>query len=149
PDFAIEEVGEMFKQWQRDKREDILGYRDRRYRSTITGTLAPPHHTPWMQAMDDSLEAFLRESRELEAQPLPESEDKATVAEPGRGTALYSAPHPGQNRAARVAALFCPEPSPAAAGRTFRVSKGGGRSRRRRPGDMERKGLPAAAGPIR
>src|SRR5690606_34345747 len=27
-----------------------------------------------------------------------------------------------------------------------RVSKGGGRSRRRRPGDMERKGLPAAAG---
>ena len=41
-----------------------------------------------------------------------------------------------------------PEPSPAVAGRPLRVSKGGGRSRRRRPGDMERKGLPAAAGPI-
>src|SRR5690554_7034317 len=41
PEFAIEEMAEMFKQWQRDKQEDILGYRDRRYRSTITGTLAP------------------------------------------------------------------------------------------------------------
>src|SRR5690554_4839771 len=29
PDFAIEEMAEMFKQWQRDKREDILGYRDK------------------------------------------------------------------------------------------------------------------------
>ena len=42
-----------------------------------------------------------------------------------------------------------PEPSPVVAGRPLRVSKGGGRSRRRRPGDMERKGLPAAAGPVR
>src|SRR5690606_25100632 len=41
------------------------------------------------------------------------------------------------------------EPSPAVAGRPLRVSKGGGRSRRRRPGDMERKGLPATAGPVR
>ena len=71
PDFRIEEVAEMFKQWQHDKREDILGYRNKRYRSTITGTLAPPHHTPWMKAMDDTLEAFLRESRELEEQPTP------------------------------------------------------------------------------
>jgi trimethylamine monooxygenase len=28
----------------------------------LTGTLAPPHHTPWMEAMDDSLEAFLADS---------------------------------------------------------------------------------------
>ncbi len=59
----------MFKQWQRDKREDILGYRNRSYRSTITGTLAPPHHTRWMEAMDDSLQAFLDEPRALEEQP--------------------------------------------------------------------------------
>ena len=36
---------------------------------------------------------------------------------------------------------------PAAAGRPLRVSKGGGSRRRRMPGDMERKGLPAATGP--
>src|SRR5690606_31091098 len=42
-----------------------------------------------------------------------------------------------------------PKPSPVVAGRPLRVSNGGGRSRRRRPGDMERKGLPAATGPIR
>src|SRR5690606_18447398 len=40
--------------------------------------------------------------------------------------------------------LHSPKPSPAVAGRPFRVSKGGGG--RRPPGDMERKGLPAAAG---
>src|SRR5690554_4257028 len=48
---------------------------------------------------------------------------------------------------AELAPLPCRKPSPAVAGRPLRVSKGGGRSRRRRPGDMERKGLPAAAGP--
>src|SRR5690606_7439564 len=38
-------------------------------------------------------------------------------------------------------------PSPSVAGRPLRVSKGGGLRRRRRPGDMERKGLPATEGP--
>lgn len=61
PGFDVEGVAELFKQWQRDKREDILGYRDKSYRSVLTGTLSPAHHTPWMQAMDDSLEAFLSE----------------------------------------------------------------------------------------
>lgn len=65
PHFDIEGMGELFKQWKRDKKKDILGYRDRQYRSTLTGTLAPLHHTPWMQALDDSLEAFLQ----LEAEP--------------------------------------------------------------------------------
>lgn len=59
PDFPIEQVAEIFKQWKRDKKRDILGYRDQRYRSVLTGTLAPAHHTPWMKALDDSLEAFL------------------------------------------------------------------------------------------
>ncbi|MGJ4803384.1 NAD(P)-binding domain-containing protein [Luteimonas sp. SDU82] len=68
PDFAIETVAGMFKQWLRDKQAGILDYRDKSYRSTITGTLAPPHHTRWMQAMDDSLQAFLENSSELEDQ---------------------------------------------------------------------------------
>ena len=29
------------------------------YRSTLTGTMAPVHHTPWMEALDDTLETFL------------------------------------------------------------------------------------------
>ncbi|MGY1521137.1 NAD(P)-binding domain-containing protein [Luteimonas sp. A482] len=68
PEFAIEKMGEMFKEWMRDKQAGILDYRDRSYRSTITGTLAPRHHTRWMEAMDDSLQAFLEDSRELEDQ---------------------------------------------------------------------------------
>lgn len=61
PDFDVEGVAKIFKQWEHHKAEDILGYRNRSYRSTLTGTLAPAHHTPWMQAMDDSLETFLDE----------------------------------------------------------------------------------------
>lgn len=60
PDFAIEKVAEIFKEWMNDKRDGILDYRNKSYRSVVTQTLAPPHHTPWMEAMDDSLEAFLR-----------------------------------------------------------------------------------------
>src|SRR5690625_1660012 len=41
-----------------------------------------------------------------------------------------------------------PKPSAVVAGRPLRASQGGGLRRRRRPGDMERKGLPAATGPI-
>lgn len=59
PDFGIEGVAEMFKQWKRDKKRDILGYRNQQYRSLLTGNLAPVHHTPWMLALDDSLAAFL------------------------------------------------------------------------------------------
>src|SRR5690554_2641898 len=61
PEFDVAAVAEIFKQWVRHKEADILGYRNKSYRSTMTGTLAPVHHTPWMEAMDDSLEAFLGE----------------------------------------------------------------------------------------
>ncbi len=59
PSFDVEGMATLFKEWKHDKQKDILGYRNRSYRSTMTGTMSPPHHTPWMQAMDDSLEAFL------------------------------------------------------------------------------------------
>jgi len=65
PELDVEGVAEIFKAWLGDKQADILGYRDKGYRSTITGTQSPPHHTPWMQAMDDSLEAFLSDESEL------------------------------------------------------------------------------------
>ena len=41
-----------------------MGYRDRSYRSVMTGTAAVPHHTRWLQALDDSLEEYLRETAE-------------------------------------------------------------------------------------
>ncbi|MGV3653286.1 MAG: NAD(P)-binding domain-containing protein [Noviherbaspirillum sp.] len=59
PGFEAEEVAGLLKQWLRDKQENILTYRDRRFRSVVTGTLAPAHHTPWMEELDDSLERFL------------------------------------------------------------------------------------------
>ena len=37
-----------------------MTFRDNRYRSVMTGTMAPIHHTPWVDAMDDSMESYLR-----------------------------------------------------------------------------------------
>ena len=59
PDFDIPEVNRMFKQWKADKKADIMNYRDKGFRSTLTGTMAPVHHTPWITAMDDSMETYL------------------------------------------------------------------------------------------
>ncbi|MDE0749884.1 MAG: NAD(P)/FAD-dependent oxidoreductase [Acidimicrobiales bacterium] len=59
PDFDIPAVNQMFKDWKAHKKADIMGYRDQGFRSTLTGTVAPVHHTPWMEAMDDSLEDYL------------------------------------------------------------------------------------------
>ena len=64
PDFDVEGMAELFKSWKHDKQKSILGYRDHSYRSTMTGTLAPRHHTRWIEAMDDSLEAFLNQPEE-------------------------------------------------------------------------------------
>lgn len=59
PDFKPEVVAEQFKEWKHHKEEDVLTYRHQSFPSTITGTMAPAHHTPWLEALDDSLEAFL------------------------------------------------------------------------------------------
>ena len=59
PHLDVDRVAELFKQWEHHKSESILGYRDRCYRSTLTGTVAPVHHTRWMEALDDSLPTFL------------------------------------------------------------------------------------------
>ena len=61
PSFDIAEVNRTFLEWKHDKYENIMGYRDKCHRSLITGTLATPHHTPWLEALDDSLQAYLAE----------------------------------------------------------------------------------------
>ncbi len=59
PTFDIEAVNKTFMIWEHDKAADIMGYRNKSYRSLMTGTQQPAHHTPWLEAMDDSLEAFM------------------------------------------------------------------------------------------
>lgn len=59
PSFDIAAVNETFLHWKHDKAENIMGYRDKSYRSLMTGTQSPPHHTPWLLALDDSMAAYL------------------------------------------------------------------------------------------
>jgi trimethylamine monooxygenase len=61
PRLDVDKVAATFKEWEHHKAENILTYRDRSYRSILTGTQAPIHHTPWLQALDDSLETFLNQ----------------------------------------------------------------------------------------
>ncbi len=66
PHFNVDEVGEMFKSWLKDKEENILTYRDKTYKSVVTGTMAAKHHTQWMDELDDSKERYLFEPEEEE-----------------------------------------------------------------------------------
>lgn len=60
PHFDIEATNKTFMEWEHHKMEDIMGFRDHGYRSLMTGTMAPKHHTSWVEALDDSLETYLR-----------------------------------------------------------------------------------------
>ena len=60
PDFDISDANEAFFQWKKHKKENIMTFRDNGYKSALTGTMAPAHHTPWKDALDDSLESYLQ-----------------------------------------------------------------------------------------
>jgi trimethylamine monooxygenase len=60
PSFDIDAANEAFFQWKKHKKASIMGFRDNGYVSPMTGTKAPAHHTKWVEAMDDSLESYLR-----------------------------------------------------------------------------------------
>ncbi len=60
PSFDLDGACDAFFQWKKHKKQDIMTFRNNSYRSVITGTMAPAHHTPWKDALDDSLEAYLR-----------------------------------------------------------------------------------------
>ena len=59
PSFDIEAVNKTFMEWEHHKGESIMGFRNNAYRSIMTGNMQPLHHTPWLEAMDDSMEAYL------------------------------------------------------------------------------------------
>src|SRR5699024_7695053 len=77
-------------------------------------------------------------------------EDPPAQAQASRLTASQKKVHlPVEGKRGGAGCRTRSKPGPAVAGRPLRVSKGGGSRRRRGPGDMKRKGLPAAAGPVR
>ena len=59
PKFDIDLTVKEFYEWEHHKEESILGYRNKSFESPCTGTMAPVHHTPWIEAMDDSMATFL------------------------------------------------------------------------------------------
>ena len=60
PSFDVGGACQAFYDWKQHKVEGIMTFRDHAYRSVITGTMAPLHHTPWKDALEDSMEAYLR-----------------------------------------------------------------------------------------
>ena len=60
PSFNVEAACQAFKQWKGHKKKNIMTFRDNAYASVITGTMAPKHHTPWKDALDDSLAVYLK-----------------------------------------------------------------------------------------
>jgi len=59
PSFDVDGADAAFFAWKKHKKKNIMEFRNNAYRSVITGTMAPLHHTPWKDALDDSLEAYL------------------------------------------------------------------------------------------
>ncbi|WP_126977258.1 NAD(P)-binding domain-containing protein [Frigidibacter oleivorans] len=59
PSFDVDGACEAFFEWKDHKKAGIMAFRDHSYRSVMTGTMAPVHHTPWKEALDDSLESYL------------------------------------------------------------------------------------------
>ena len=61
PTFDIEAANQAFIEWKGHKKKGIMTFRDHGHTSPMTGTLAPAHHTSWVEALDDSLESYLQE----------------------------------------------------------------------------------------
>ena len=59
PSFDVEGACKVLKEWKGHKKKNIMTFRDNAYKSVITGSMAPKHHTPWKDAMDDSVDSYL------------------------------------------------------------------------------------------
>ena len=53
------DCSELFNEWEHDKHEDILTYRDKCFVSRLSGKKAVKFHTTWVNAFDDSLQCFV------------------------------------------------------------------------------------------
>ena len=50
---------EQLEGWAAHRDENVVKYRNHQFRSIFTGTSTPPYHKHWIEAFDDSLEAFI------------------------------------------------------------------------------------------
>lgn len=75
PMFDLDEVVKTFLDWKKDKKANILTYRDKQHRSVMTGTMAAKHHTRWLHELDDSLERYLGTPEEDEMKSRFEADD--------------------------------------------------------------------------
>ncbi|PWE33781.1 potassium transporter [Maritimibacter sp. 55A14] len=66
PSFDVEAANQAFFEWKKHKKQNIMEFRDHGYVSPMTGKKAPAHHTPWVDALDDSLEAYLQTEKETQ-----------------------------------------------------------------------------------
>ncbi len=62
PSFNVDASDEAFYQWKKHKKQNIMTFRDNGYVSPMTGEQAPPHHTKWVEALDDTLESYIGEA---------------------------------------------------------------------------------------
>tara|TARA_Y100001970_G_scaffold285581_1_gene405747 strand:+ start:877 stop:2211 length:1335 start_codon:yes stop_codon:yes gene_type:complete len=62
PKIDFEIIRKHFHDWEHHKEEDIMTYRNKSFSSPVTGTQATLHHTPWAEAMDDSMKDFLKKT---------------------------------------------------------------------------------------
>ena len=60
PPFDIDASNKAFFAWKKHKKQNIMTFRDNGYVSPLTGNMAPAHHTPWVDALDDSMESYLQ-----------------------------------------------------------------------------------------
>lgn len=60
PNFNIEDTVAEFMAWEHNKHENIMTFRDKPHKSVMTGTVAPVHHTPWLEALDDSMVCYMQ-----------------------------------------------------------------------------------------
>ena len=60
PKIDFELIRKHFYQWEHDKVEDIVNYRNKSFSSAVTGSIAPIHHTNWLEAIDDSMDTFMK-----------------------------------------------------------------------------------------
>ena len=59
PKFDLDLTVDEFIEWEHDKVDSILGYRNKCFKSPVTGAMSPSHHTEWLEAMDDSMQTYL------------------------------------------------------------------------------------------
>jgi len=60
PSFDIGASNNAFFEWKKNKKKGIMTFRDQTHKSVMTGTMAPLHHTRWVDELNDSMESYLK-----------------------------------------------------------------------------------------